>query len=141
MRNGCQARRYSVAIAIATLSLALAGCSADPFMDREQERGFPSSEEALAQVDLGRVLVTWPHDLDLIQLTTEGSSSCPLVPYRTLDDEVLELRIDTGGSAACSADLSPVTSTVERPSGWPTGVSLEMTSTDDDSTIFITTQK
>ena len=140
MGQEAHAQRYLAAIVVVISSLALAGCSSDPFMDREQVRGFPSSEEALAQVDLGRVLVTWPRVGDLIQLTTEGSSSCPLVPYRALDDDALELRIDTGGSEACSADLSPVTSTVQRPSGWAPGVSLEVTSDDDGSTILITAQ-
>lgn len=127
-----------VAILLALCLGSACGCAPEqPPMESDRSQFSAPSSGFTAQVVASGaegVTITWIDDTTKLIITTEGSSSCPLVPLR-LDGEhhdTVVLGRDDGGNAVCSADLSPTSSTITRPKSWDPGIQIVGTYTDTE---------
>ncbi len=120
-------RFAQVAMAALTVNFLLTACSSQEpspddqsFLPRDQTPGPAPTGGIDFQVETNGVTITWLSEGNSLAITTTGSSSCPLAPleFRGAEQEVLVLAIDSGGSELCTADMSPTTSIVERPTKW-----------------------
>lgn len=132
-------KRITLAASVLALLLTFAcGCAPSELQIESKRTQEPApSNGFVAQIVVTRaegVTVTWLADGDEIVITTQGSSSCPLVPLR-LDGEAAEVLVlgrDDGGSPACSADLAPTSTTIKRPDAWNLGAQITGSYTDTE---------
>lgn len=133
-------RGNGLVVVLLTLCLgALCGCAPaqQPPMESDRSQFSAPAGGFTAQVVVSGtegVTVTWIDDSAKLIITTEGSSSCPLVPLRLdgEDQDTIVLGRDDGGNDVCSADLGPTSSTITRPKSWDPGIQIVGTYTDTE---------
>lgn len=131
-------RNGIVAIVLALCLVSTCGCAPEqPLIESERSQSSAPSGGFAAQVLVAGakgVTITWLDDDIKVIITSQGSSSCPLVPVR-LDGETQDTVVlgrDDGGNAVCSADISPTSSTITRPASWDPGIQIVGVYTDTE---------
>ncbi|WP_445442402.1 hypothetical protein [Clavibacter sp. km1a] len=136
-------RRAGLAVG-AVLSLAALSACTTPgdasTLNRYSTSSTPAPADVVAQVEVGGITITWPQEPRDLLITSIGSSSCPRIPiaFRGDASQTLVVAEDTGAGTACSADLGPTTSRVERPDSWTPGAVV--TATQDGDMLLLTVE-
>ncbi|MDQ0744154.1 hypothetical protein QFZ62_001462 [Clavibacter sp. B3I6] len=134
-------RRTGLGLGVVLCLAALSACTTPDeasTLDRYSTSSTPAPADVVAQVEVGGITVTWPQEPRDLLITSVGSSSCPRVPVELRGDasRTLVIAEDTGSGSACSADLGPTTSRIERPDAWTPGA---VVTADHDGDVLLLT--